>query len=454
VSSHLFAHAQHRRSKRIEKAIQLVVGGVGAMREPYQEQVTTLSINCHGCAYQSKHEVIQGETVYLEVKPPNEGSVGYSSRAKVKWVQKLGGKEKFFQVAVELETYGNIWGIPSPPGDWFPPKLPEAVEAAASGRELKVVARKDLPTVPAPAPNASLDRVSQPEKSPVATSSIPPIAQLMVGLGEQIQIMANEAAAAALGNEKGRLLEEFRAQIRTEAIKTIQSTILASKEVIARQSVKELSDAHEASVRTNYAVWMKKMEEDAESARQHMLNQVKEVNRRIEGLAASATERVQHNMETARGEAVDRFVCRLRDQVAPMIADAKDTIRNLEISQSAFKKESEAIFTGLENQLEFSANESLARVQQQLDKNTAALAARTDETLSKLYQNFEKAAQNNVSSLLASLESQMTRILQERAADVSREFSSGLESYTRNYLESIGKSIAEIPRKIPVHAGK
>ena len=54
-------------------------------------------------------------------------------------------------------------------------------------------------------------------------------------------------------------------------------------------------------------------------------------------------------------------------------------------------------------------------------------------------------------SLLASVGSQMTRILQERAADVSREFSTGLEGYTRNYLESIGKSIAEIPQKMPSH---
>ena len=92
------------------------------MREPYQEQVSTLSISCHGCTYQSKHEVIQGETVYLDVKPPNEGSAGCSSRAKVKWVQKLGAQGGFFQIAVELEITGNIWGIASPPADWFPPR--------------------------------------------------------------------------------------------------------------------------------------------------------------------------------------------------------------------------------------------------------------------------------------------------------------------------------------------
>ena len=58
---------------------------------------------------------------------------------------------------------------------------------------------------------------------------------------------------------------------------------MASKEVIARQAMKELSEAHEAGVRNNYAVWMKKMEQDTESARQHMLSQVKEVSRQHRG---------------------------------------------------------------------------------------------------------------------------------------------------------------------------
>src|SRR6202035_1168093 len=58
VSSHQLAYAHKRRSTRVEKAVPLVVGGVGALREPYQEEVSTLSISCHGCTYQSRHEVI------------------------------------------------------------------------------------------------------------------------------------------------------------------------------------------------------------------------------------------------------------------------------------------------------------------------------------------------------------------------------------------------------------
>ena len=238
MSSHQFAYAQKRRSTRIDQAIPLLVQGVGAMREPYQEQVSTLSISCHGCTYESKHEVIQGETVYLDIKPPNGSSVGCSSRARVKWAQKFGAKERAFQIAVELEIAGNIWGVASPPADWFPRQVPEAVDTASLARELKVVHRKEQPAIPVP--DAESNRLAVPTRDAVAappvpqiTHPVPQIAQLMVGLGEQIQSMAAQAAAAALVKEKGRLIEEFRAQLRDEAIKTIQSAISASKEVIA-----------------------------------------------------------------------------------------------------------------------------------------------------------------------------------------------------------------------------
>jgi hypothetical protein len=447
VSSYQFAPAQKRRSTRIDQAIPLVVQGVGAMREPYQEQVSTLSISCHGCTYQSKHEVIQGETVYLDIKLPSNGSVGCSSRARVKWAQKIAAKERAFQIAVELEIAGNIWGVASPPADWFPLQIPAVIEPAAIGRELKVVTRKEQQIVPAL--EGGSDRVSQIERSQAVASPIAPLAQLMVGLGEQIQNMASEAAASALVKEKSRLLVEFRAQLREEAVKTIQSAISASKEVIARQAMKELSEAQEAGARNNYALWMNKVQQDMESARQHVLTQAKEVSQRLDGMAVNTIERVQRNLETTRAEAVDRFVSRLRDQLAPMLAEAKDSLQKLESSEAAFKKESETIYAGLENQLEYRANASLAKVHEELEKNSTAIAARANETLLNLYQNFEKAAQDNLKTLFASVGSQMTNILHERAEEVSREFSTGLEGYTRSYLESIGKSIAEIPQNMP-----
>jgi hypothetical protein len=452
VSSHQFAYPQKRRSTRIDQSISLLVQGVGALREPYQEQVSTLSISCHGCTYQSRHEVIQGETVYLDIQPPNHGAGACSSKARVKWAQKLNAKERTFQIAVELEISGNVWGIASPPADWFPPQISGTMEASTAGRELRVVTRKEQPVVTMT--TAGSDQVTQLVRSPAAPSPMAPIAQLMVGLGEQIQTMASEAAATALVKEKGRLLEEFRAQLRDEALKAIQSAILASKEAIARQTLKELSEAHEAAARNSHALWRKQIEQDMESARQHMQVQGKQVSQQLDAMAASTIDRVQGKMDATRSEAVDRFVSRIRDQIAPMLEIAKDSLQRLEGAEIALRKESESILAGIENQLAFTTNESLAKALEDLEKNAAAHTANTNDSLLKLYQGFEKAAKDNVESLLSSLGSQMDKVLHEKAEEVSREFSTGLEGYTRNYLESIGKSIAEIPQNVPSRSGQ
>lgn len=267
-----------------------------------------------------------------------------------------------------------------------------------------------------------------------------------------MQMLASEAARTALAEQKGRLLEDFRLQLRQEAIKAMQSVILASKEDFTRLALKELNLAHETGARANYARWMEKIGQDMESARQHMLNQIKEVSQRVDSMAAATVERVQRSMETTRSEAVERFVSRLREQVAPILAEAKDALHTLADSESALKKESQAIRVGLATQIQSATTASLARIQDQLDKNATAVTAKTNETLLKLSENFELTAREHVQSLLISMGTNVTRTLEEQTAEISREFSAGLQGYTRNYLEFISKAIAEIPKNPPAHS--
>jgi len=461
VSSHQLAHAQKRRSTRLDHAVPVAVQGLGAYREPYQDQVSTLSISCHGCTYNSKYEVIQGEVVYLDIRPTTDGSSSHgSSKARVKWVQNLGGKVGF-QVAVELEVAGNIWGITSTPEDWFPPSALATTELVAPARELRVVAKTEQQNPGglqvqsahgSVSPAAISVQGSQLKRNESPASSLSSLTQLMAGLGEQMQILATEAARTALAEQKGRLLEDFRSQLRQEAIKAMQSVILASKEDFTRLALKELNVAHEAGARANYSRWMEKIGQDMESARQHMLNQTKEVSQRVDTLAAATVERVQRSMEATRSEAVERFVSRLREQVAPILAEAKDSLQALADSEAALKKESQAIRGDLETKLATATNASLVLVQNQLDQNASAVAAKTHETLVRLSDNFESTAREHVQSLLASMGTTVSKTLEERTAEISREFSAGLEGYTRNYLEFISKAIAEIPKTPPTHS--
>src|SRR5271167_1571405 len=108
-----------RRSTRIVQAVPLVVTGVDALGRPFAERTSTLIINCHGCRYQSKHYVLKNMWVNLEVPHSEPGHAPRRVRGKVAWIQRPRTVRQLFQVALELEAPGNVWGIGFPPEDWF-----------------------------------------------------------------------------------------------------------------------------------------------------------------------------------------------------------------------------------------------------------------------------------------------------------------------------------------------
>src|SRR5271156_404555 len=108
-----------RRSTRIVQAVPLAVTGVDALGRPFTERTSTLIINCHGCRYQSKHYVLKNMWVTLEIPHPETGQPPRSVRGRVAWIQRPRTVRQLFQVALELELPGNVWGIAFPPEDWF-----------------------------------------------------------------------------------------------------------------------------------------------------------------------------------------------------------------------------------------------------------------------------------------------------------------------------------------------
>src|ERR1700682_2194913 len=192
VSSPQLAYIQKRRSTRIYNSIPLAIQGSDAFRAPYLEQVCTLTVNCHGCRYRSKYEVIQGDMVYLEVKQSSGGRAIYSCQAQVKWVQRMIIKDSRFEVALELVAPGNIWGIASPPDDWFPIQVPRAIERGSTRREQPLARRIEQQVVPTL--NEESARISHQERNDPTAVLSPSEGQLMAGFGEQIESMIFHAA--------------------------------------------------------------------------------------------------------------------------------------------------------------------------------------------------------------------------------------------------------------------
>jgi len=448
MSSNQVAYAQKRRSSRIEKAIPLAVQGVDALLAPYREEVTTATISCHGCTYQMKHEVLPGEVVVLDMGQSAKGYSECSSRARVKWIQKLNtATDPAYDVAVEFEVAGNIWGIPSPPEDWFPAQGSKAVEPNP-GRELRLITRTE--------PQIGQNRYGGAAPAPFlkksdATASLSPwFSDLMGGLSNQIQVTVSEIAAATLDSEKNRMLDEFRVQLQNEAAGTIERVIATSKEELARRALKVLSEASETTVRTSHERLLGAIEQDLENAKQRMVIQGNELSHRADSMATVTIERLQHTLETSHTEAAARFVSRLREQVAPVLGEAKADLQKLVASQTIFKEESQAICARVTNELESGVHSRLIQTHDELDKSSAAVLNECGEKLQELSQMFEKTARDTIQILIASATGDAKKNLEERAAEISNHFTGQLEGHIRNYLEFIGDSIAEFPKKTPV----
>jgi hypothetical protein len=441
VSTILIAYPQKRRSSRIEKAVPVAVQGVDVSRAPFREEVTTVAISCHGCSYQMKHEVLPGSLVVLEIGQRASGSES-PTRARVKWVQRLATPtDAPYGIAVEFEDAGNIWGIASPPEDWLPARG-KAAEARNPGRELQLVPRAEAVPVRGAGVTPSLSR-----KGEAGASLSPWFSDLMAGISSQIQVTVTEIAAATLANERQRMLEEFRIQLRDEAAGTMERVIETSKEELARRALQILTEASDASVRDSHERLLGVIEQDVENARQRMLIQGNELNQRVDTMATRTIEQLQRTIETSRSEAAARFVTRLREQIAPVLGEAKADLQRLVASQSVFKEESQAIYVRVTSELEQSVNAKLMQTHEELDQRSAAVLAECNERLLALSQTFENVARDSVETLIASAADNARKNLEQSAGEISSNFTGGLEGHVRDYLEFISDSIAEFPKK-------
>lgn len=448
MSLNQVASIRRRRSSRIGKAIALAVHGVDASRAPFREEVTTIAISCHGCSYQMKHEVLPGALVVLDMGQRANGQSEWPARAKVKWIEKLNiAADTAYGVAVEFEKVGNIWGISSPPEDWFPAWGSKLVEQPNPGREQRLTTRLEPQALPTRSGGATAASLST--KSEAAASLSPWFSDLMAGISNQVQVTISEIAAITLTNERNRLLEDFRVQLENEAAGTIARVIETSREELARRALSVLNEAAEATVRTSHERLIGAIEQDIANAKQRMIIHGNELNQRADSMATRTIEQLQRNIETSHTEAAARFVSRLREQVSSVLDGAKADLQKLTASQAVFKEESQTIYARVINELEDGVNAKLGRTHDELDKRSSAVLTEYNEKLRALSHTFEDVAQESLQTLITSATENAKKKLEERAAEISSSFTGELEAHIRDYLAFIGDSIAEFPKKTP-----
>jgi hypothetical protein len=284
---HPGAESQKRRSTRIIQAVPLTVTGVDALGRPFQERTSSLIISCHGCRYQSKHYVLKNMWVTFEIPHNEAGRDPRSVRARVTWIQRPRTVRELFQIGVDLEIPGNVWGIAFPPGDWFPfPDATSSLEIPSPvGSPENESAAAEWRAEEEPAPQSTQSEENNLRVLPLpggADTSLQisrQISRLVAEAKQQVQTTIRETATRAVAAETRPLLAALQNQMKDAAEKSVSTAVAEHIEQIRRETLQHMEREREAIVTSMRAAWTRELDRRITDARQHIDSQLAEVER-------------------------------------------------------------------------------------------------------------------------------------------------------------------------------
>ena len=447
-----------RRSTRLEEIIPVTVRGVDVERGPYCEGVSTSSVSCHGCKYESKYEVVDNSVVILELSGGKPGAPTTTARGRVKWSKRPPYPGALFQTAIEFDVPGNVWGIKKAPSDWFPLDPKKAAEAESSKSKPFAVPKLDAAgSNAATEPRTHAAALREPQPAHSFLQSTRPISQLMADFQQQMERTLSEAAAAAIQEKAAPTLAEARTMLQDEARRAIAAAAAIESEVWIKQSVEQMKHASVESARALHAQWMKRIEADVQKATERIEARRRDLDQVVESTSSSAIERLHSATESTLREGMDRIVARLKEQLVPFLDQAqraaselnkgkeeakKIVEQSLQIS-SAHMEESRKRF---EVEFETIVQQRIDAARQELERAGIAAVNSALENLGEASQKHETEARARLQQALAPVSESALDELRVRAAEASQQFAEKLVEDSRKRLETVGNAISELAR--------
>ncbi|HYL69086.1 MAG TPA: hypothetical protein VEX69_07965 [Candidatus Limnocylindria bacterium] len=365
----------------------MIVRGIDLLGQPFEERTTTLAFNLHGCRYASKHHLPKNTWVTLELPQSTERR---NVRARVSWIQRPHSVREFFQIAAELETPGNLWGLEFPPESW-------ALTAASYDSQIIFPAETNL----------------QPAEA--YESTVPKT--LATYMGKLMSDMKSASPEMPEGESAGPfvftpaadspLLRELRAELEREAMKAVEMAASQAHEKI-QQAAEEIERRRSATAEEYSRRWKEEAEHLQNSAREQFSEQLRA--RQSEFLGELKSE-FEENFSRARELMVelDRKAQALRAEneaaaeAASRMAQARLQIEVVEAAEEAVRRQKQP-----------------AEAPKEDDKGSEAAVANWRERLES-EMTLAQAQWNEL--LQSSLDSGMHRLvgqLSERSQDILR----------------------------------
>src|SRR5437773_758452 len=476
---------RNRRSTRIVQAVPLVVTGVDALGSPFVERTSALSVNCHGCRYQSKNYVLKNMWVTLEIPHPESGQPPRAVRGRVAWIQRPRTVRQLFQVALELEVSGNAWGIAFPPEDWF--AFPEGVQVPpvldGPPQTQPVPAPALEPAAPAAVSEADLSSASTPANandnlrvfpSPGSTTDTSlqlarQVARLVADARQQIQAAAQEAASHAASAERRLSFEQWEQKFAAGRAEIANETTHAL-EKLQQETDKQSREAHAAAaeaLRMELPRWLApqleqltrdltdKLSQEAQALRGEHAQQLDAATRSLNASRQQAEEtaaRLKTQAEQAEAE-----IARVETTTGSLAATARQHEENINAQREALQAKAEEV------QQQAASAQSLLQeqVSKKLETAHAQLRERLEGPLAEAQDRAAGGLNEHLRSLLAQLQEEAARhgaALQESTGAVGAEWEQRLTAMREaveeqsQKLESILARAAETHQRIEQHS--
>ena len=463
------AELRKRRSTRIVQAVPLMVTGVDALGRPFSERTSTLIINCHGCRYQSKHYVLKNMWVALEVPHPESGQPPRAVRGRVAWIQRPRTVRQLFQVALELELPGNVWGIGFPPEDWF--AFPDAAQPALSAAPPVQIAEHAEPSAPSveepqeshehatpesefsfPVGDADLGAASGPEKLrvfPALTSTTDAsmqlarqVTRLLADARQQIHAAARESAAQAVSAERRISADPW------------EQKIAAAREEFTREVASALERIQEESVTRNRAAQDAASEALQRDLPHQLAPQLEGLTRDLTAQLSqeALTQRNAHAEQIATAAETLRLVCKQAQDIAEHLNEQASEVetRIAAASQQAVRTTGEAAREQGANLV--AQRESLAttadEIQRQVASSLAAAQFGWGNHLAGELEAVQKRLQIATDTAVASAQTAAATALSESANTILNQFQQDAERATAQFREAASASATESERRL------
>ena len=444
------ASTQKRRSTRIVQAIPISVAGVDALGQPFKERTTTVMVNCHGCKYQSKHYVPKNSIITLEIPRPEPSLPWRTIKGRVVWVQRPRVVRELFQIGLEFETAGNVWGIAFPPDDWFP------VAEVRDSRDLgstPIVRRQQRKCIGDALPGHN------PGNRDVGVPCSQCRCFARTGRGQQDPRGAATGAHAAEANlasaeQVAKMVAEAKDTLDKSIRREAQSAINEEMTFVRQRLDSQLHEAVEHAIKVS-------MERVSESAGKKFLQQASDRSTAIVEEARKASQVNAENLDIKVREAVQRAVGHAAEEAAKQAAE-QATALNLKqtvdeaVQRAITQRQAATPSLGILASPE-AAQEHLDQWKKSLEETAQDVRTRTIEQAEadaaaarQKWNNQFEAALNNVSQKLEekigqASEAAVTRAEQEIAAKQAN-IRSGLDEAiagAQSVFQSLGSTLEQ-----------